>query len=101
MAKVLLTVFLGFIVTCLNFFLAPINLVIDTLFPSFATYIGTYNMVLTDYVGPMVGYVFHILPPLTRALIVFWFGFMITFYTVTYSLHAILKIKTMIHNIKG
>lgn len=100
MARAIFKVFFGIIETLVNVVLAPINLLIAGLFPSFSGLINNFNYVLNNYIGNGIRYFFSILPPTTRSMVLLYLSIMVSYYTITISVHAILKLYTVIKNIK-
>lgn len=100
MAKAIFKVFFGIIETLVNVVLTPINLLIDGLFPSFAGLINNFNYVLNNYLGTGIRYFFSILPSGVRTMVLLYLSILVSYYTITISVHAILKLYTVIKNIK-
>lgn len=100
MAKALFNVLFGVIKSILNIGLAPINLLVVNLFPDFSNLISTFNSTLTTYVSPTIGYFSSILPPNSRNIILLYLTFLVSYYTIVYSAHAIIKIFKIIQRIK-
>lgn len=100
MAKALFNVLFSVIKTILNIGLAPINLLVVNLFPDFSNLISTFNNAVQTYIGSTIGYFSSILPPNTRNIILLYLTFLISYYTIVYSAHAIIKIFKIIQRIK-
>ena len=100
MAKAIFSVFLKFIKSIVNIVLAPINLLVVTLFPDFGTLISTFNNAISSIIGGNLGFFAHLLPPNTRVMILLYLGILITYYTITISVHAVLKIINIIRRVK-
>lgn len=100
MANAIFKVFFTIISTIVNIITAPINVVIVNLFPNFADIINTFNNGVTTLIGGSIAFFSYLLPPLTRATILFWLGAVISFYTVSMAVHLIVKAITIIKNIK-
>lgn len=100
MASAIFTVFFNIIKTLANVVLAPINLLVVNLFPSFSGLISTFNNALNLYVGNTLNYFFYILPPNARTFVLLYVGLLVSFYTISITTHAILKVYTLIKNIK-
>lgn len=98
MAKIIFTVLLKFIKSVVNIILTPINLAISALFPDFSSMISTFNGYIVQYVGSGLAWFSHLLPSGVRGLIIVYLGFLISYYTVTITVHAIIKV---IHIIKA
>ena len=80
--------------------LSPINVLVVNLVPDLSAKISAFNSALNNVIGPTLGYFSHLLPPYTRTLIIFYLGFLITYYTIVISVHAILKVIEIIKAIK-
>lgn len=98
--KALLNGILNVITSLLNIFLLPINVLIENIFPDMSSAISTFNNFINNYVGGTLSYFFSILPPIFRGLLVLWFTFVISYYSVYYSYLAIIKIWNIIQKIK-
>lgn len=100
MAKALFNVLFSVIKTILNIGLAPINLLVVNLFPDFSNLISTFNNGVQTYIGSAIGYFSSMLPPNTRNILLLYLTFLISYYTIVYSAHAIIKIFKIIQRIK-
>lgn len=100
MAKALFNVLFGVIKTILNIGLSPINLLVVNLFPDFSSIISNFNSFVSTYVGSMIGYFSNLLPPITKNIIIIYLTFLISYYTISYTAHAIIKIFKIIQRIK-
>lgn len=100
MANAIFKVFFTLISTVVNIITAPINVVLTNFFPSFTDMINTFNNGVTTLIGGSIAFFSHLLPPLTRATILFWIGAVISFYTISMTVHLIIKAITIIKNIK-
>ena len=103
MAKAIFKALLTFIANIVSVFLLPVNLLIDNAFPDFSTQITTF----TTYLGRIVGrcadalnYFLYILPTSWVALIMIYLEVLIAIYTITISIHLILKVIDIIKRIK-
>lgn len=100
MAKAIFNVFFKVIQSVLNIILLPINALIVNLFPDFSSMITTFNTAIRTYIGPTIGYFSSLLPPTTKTLLIIYLTFLISYYTISYSAHAIIKIFKIIQKIK-
>lgn len=100
MAKAIFKVLLKFIKSIVEIVLTPINLAISALFPDFSSMISTFNSAVSTYVGRTLAWFSHILPPGVRGLIVFYLTFLIAYYSVTVTVHAVIKVIHIIKAIK-
>lgn len=100
MAKAIFNVFFKLINAIISVILYPINALVTGVFPDFAEMIATFNYVLDNYIGGGVAYFFSILPPTCRGIVLLYLTLLVAYYTVSASIHAILKIYTIIKNIK-
>lgn len=100
MAKAIFDVFFSIIQTALNLILAPINPLIDTLIPDFTDQINTFNTLIYTYIGDGVAWFSSILPSTTRSMILLYLSFLLGYYTISYSVHAFIKIFKLIKAIK-
>ena len=95
MIKAIINGLLKIIMSILNVFLLPINLLFENLFPDMTNAIGTFNTFINTYVGGTLSYFFSILPPIFRGLLVIWFTFLISYYTIYYTYHGLIKIVSL------
>lgn len=100
MAKAIFSVFFKIIKGIVSVLLSPVNLLVTNLFPDFTNLINTFNNAVTTYIGAPLGYFFNILPPNCRTAIILYLSILITYYTTSLTIHAILKIYKLIKNIK-
>lgn len=100
MIKAIINGLLKIIMLILNVFLLPINVLIENLFPDMTQAIGTFNTFVNTYVGGTFTYFFSILPPIFRGILVVWFTFLISYYTIYYTYHGLIKIWGIIQKIK-
>lgn len=100
MIKAILKGILNMITKLLSIFLIPVNLLIENLFPSMANAIATFNTFINTYIGGTLSYFFSILPPIFRSLLIVWFTFVVSYYTVYYTYIGIIKIWNIIQKIK-
>ena len=100
MAKALFSVLFKVIKSIATLVLTPVNLLVSNLFPDLSNLISTFNNSVTLVITGSMNYFFHILPPLCRGFVLLWITLLIAFYTVSFTLHAILKVYTIIKNIK-
>lgn len=100
MAKAIFKVLLKFIKSIADTILLPINLLVANLLPDLSNLISTFNTAVTRFIGTNLAFFAHLLPPITKNLILVYLGFLITFYTITVTAHAILKVINIIKAIK-
>ena len=100
MAKAIFEVLFSVIVSITNMFLFPINALLVNFFPDMTNYINSFNTNITLYIGSNLAYFSSMLPPTTRGLIVFYLTFLVSYYTISFSIHGILKVIRIIKAIK-
>lgn len=100
MAKAIFNVFFKIINALLAVILAPVNLLVKNAFPDFSNMISTFNNFLNTYIGGSLSWFFSILPPNTRSIVLIYLALLVAYYSISISLHAILKVYTVIKNIK-
>lgn len=100
MGSALFNVLFKIIGTIVGIFTAPINLILINFFPDFTTVIANFNNAVTTLIGGGLGFFSEILPPITRATILFYLGVVISYYVIAVNLHLILKVITIIKNLK-
>lgn len=100
MASAIFNVFFKIIGTIVDIFTAPISLLLVNFFPDFAQVISNFNTAITTYIGGTLAYFSSLLPPITRGTILIYLGVVIAYYTIVLNVHLILKVITIIKNIK-
>lgn len=100
MAKAIFSVFFKIIKAILNVVLLPINALIVNLFPDFSNMIISFNNGVQTYIGSGLGFFANLLPPTTKSLVLLYLTFLVSYYTITYSVHGIVKIFQIIKRIK-
>lgn len=84
----------------ISLLLAPIDAILIALFPDITSFIDVYELVIQTYIAPTVSYVYAILPPLTRSLVLVYCTFMIALGTAIITYHAFTYIYRLIQKIK-
>lgn len=100
MGKAIFTVLFKLIKSIADIILAPINLLVVNLIPDVSSLIGTFNTAVSRLLGTNLAFFAHLLPPITKNVILIYLGFLITFYTVVITAHAVLKVINIIKAIK-
>lgn len=100
MAKALFSVLLKFIKSIVNIFLTPINALVVNLFPDLSTLLSTFNSAVSQIIGGNIAFFSHLLPPTTRTFIIFYLTLLISYYTITISVHLVLKVINIIRRVK-
>lgn len=100
MAKAIFNVLFKVIKSVMNILLLPINALVANLFPDFSNLISTFNQGVQTYIGGGLGYFSSILPPNTKNLVLLYLTFLVSYYTIVYSAHAIIKIFHIIQRVK-
>lgn len=100
MAKAIFSVFLKFIKSIVNIFLAPINALVVGLFPDLATLLSSFNNAVSQILGTNIAFFAHLIPPSTRNFIIVYLTILISWYTVTISVHAVLKVVNIMRRLK-
>lgn len=100
MAKAIFKVFFKVIKAVVGVVLAPVNALVSGIFPDFSNMLANFNTAVDTFLGNGLTYFFHIFPPQCRGIVVLYLGLLISYYTVSITLHGILKVYTIIKNIK-
>lgn len=100
MLNAILTGLLSFLQQIISLILSPIDALITNILPDLSVYIGSFNQVLTQYVGPVVGWVANMLPPITSNLVIAYVSFVILLGTAIITVHGITLIYSIIQKIK-
>lgn len=98
-AQAIFNVLFGVIVGLANIFLAPINAIVSTFIPDLSSAINSFTSGL-NLVSSLFSYFSYLVPPNTRALIVLYLTFLISYYTISFSVHAIIRIVEIIKKVK-
>lgn len=100
MIKALLNGILKTISTIIGFILSPINALFENVFPDMSSAISTFNTFVNTYLGGALSYFFSLFPPIFRGLLILWFTFVISYYSIFYTYKAVIKIFDVIQKIK-
>ena len=101
MFKLLFNGILNVVKSLLGLILAPVNALVEGLFPSSLTSaISNFNTLINNYVVGGVSWFGNLLPPIFKGLVVMALTFIIGYYTVVWSYTAIIKIYNVIQKIK-
>lgn len=100
MAKALFSVLFKVIKAIANVILAPINLLVVNLLPNFSSLITTFNNAVSTFINNGVMFFFNILPPNARTLVILWLTFLVSYYSISLSIHFVLKVYKLIKQIK-
>lgn len=80
--------------------LLPITALFDTFFPSFSNIISQFNTIVDTYLLPSITYFTSLIPPITRNLLVIYFGILIGWYTLYFTYITYLKVYAILQKIK-
>lgn len=97
---IIFVLLMKFITAIANFFLAPINAIVVNLFPDFTDMINHFESLVNTYITPGLSWFFHILPPHTQSIILFYIDLLILLYTAVLSIHVVLKVIHILKNVK-
>lgn len=100
MAKAIFKVFFKIIVGLTNLILTPINLLVSNLFPDLSLVIAKFNYAIDTYLGNGFTWFWSIIPTNCKTIITIYLTILISYYTLSLTVHAILKVYTIIKNIK-
>lgn len=103
MANAIFKALLTFVVNVIGVFLAPIDLVVSTAFPSLSNLVNSWTndfSIITDFISKVSGYILNLLPYTTRHALTIYLGVLLATYTVTLTIHLIVKVIKIIQNIK-
>ena len=100
MGSALFNVLFKIIGTIVGVFTAPINLLLISFFPDFATIISQFNQSVTVLLGGGLAWFSQLIPPISRSVILLYLGLLISYHILALNVHLILKVITIIKNIK-
>lgn len=100
MFKKLFIVLFKVIAKLISIILMPIDLLISGVFPDVSARVTQFTTIVNTYIGNSLAWFFNLLPPYTRGLVAFYLGFLISYYTITYSVHLILRVIALIKKVK-
>lgn len=100
MAQAIFNVLFKIIKVILDVVLVVPNLLVKNMFPDLSSLLTNFNSYVVKYVGNGLGWFSSILPPVTKTMILLYLTILIGYYTVTWSLHAYLKVYQIIQKIK-
>lgn len=96
MAKIIFNVLFEILLAIANIILFPINSALSTFVPNLSTAITNITNGINVFITNALMYFFSILPPNCRYLIVFYLGFLVIFYTISYTLHGVMWVIKII-----
>lgn len=100
MAKAIFKVFFSIIVGLTNVILTPVNGLVRSLFPDLSQILARFNYAINEYLGGGLTWFWSIIPDNCKTIIVIYITILISYYTISITVHAILKVYTIIKNIK-
>lgn len=103
MINAILSGLLSFIANMVAICVAPIDTIVSTLFPGLGNWVNEFNYLLTGLAqscGSYAAYVFYIIPSEIDDVLLFYVVILIFVYSASLAIHAVLKIFTIIKNIK-
>lgn len=77
----------------LNTIFAPIYTILGQALTNVFTqdFYTNYQVVLVQYVQPLVGWFIQLIPPLSFQVLLLWFTFIVALYGIALTIHVILK----------
>lgn len=98
MAKVLIDVLYGFLHNIIGLFIFPIYTLIDSLldYLHLTNYIHLFQAILTDYIAPLVGFIFEFMGPNTITVLILEFTVTILFYGIMMTTTWIIKVLKLV-----
>lgn len=100
MFKALFNVLFSVIKGIVSVILAPINLLVANLVPDVSTMIGTFNTAVNTFFTNTLNYFFSMLPPHCRTFILLYLTFLVAYYTISFTVHGIVKVYKIIKAVK-
>lgn len=100
MAKAIFNVLFKMITVIVNVVLSPINSLVNGFVPDLSNALTSFNETLNLLGGNAFDYIIHLIPPTTLSVIKIYLTFLVSYYTISITLHGILKVWTIIKNIK-
>lgn len=103
MAKAIFKALLTLIANIVSIFMSPINTLVSTAFPDLTYNVGLFRTYVGYLVQDCINYFnwfLYIFPQSIRNLIVLYLSILVIKYTVTLSVHLIVKVITIIKAIK-
>lgn len=103
MANAIFKALLTFIANVIGVFLAPIDLIVVNAFPRLNQIVSGWTssfQALSSYMAHSIGYVINLLPTTTARAVWLYLGVVLATYTITISIHLIVKLLIIIKNIK-
>lgn len=100
MARAIFKVFFSIITSLVSIVLAPINILASSVLPDLTLIINKFNYALNTYFGRGLTWFFSILPSGVRSVVIIYLVILVSYYTITISIHGILKVYHIIQRIK-
>lgn len=80
--------------------LLPINLLFRTFIPNFNNIVNSFNQFIVFFVSTPLNYFLHLIPPLTRGILIFYLGLIVAYYSFIFAYRGFVLIPTIIRKIK-
>lgn len=96
MAKAIFNVFFNVLIAFANVIFLPINNIISGLVPNLSQAISNVTSGINLYLSSLLAWGFNLLPPMSRYLVIFYLGFKIMYYTISYSVYGVVWVINVI-----
>lgn len=100
MVKIFFNIFFNVIYSILDFILTPVNSLVNTLLPDLSVLISNFNNFMNIYIGGTLAFFGNLIPPITKAMILLYLGYLVGRMIVILNVHVLLTIFKAIKNIK-
>lgn len=88
------------IASLIDIILLPINALFSIFIPNYNDLLNNFNDFLVFYASVPFNYFLHLIPPLTRGILIFYLSLVIAYYTLIFSYRAFVLIPDIIRKIK-
>lgn len=96
MAKAIFNVLFNVIIAFANTLFLPINTILSTFVPNLSQAISNTITGFNIFCSNLLAWGFAILPPNARYLVIFYLTFLVSYYTISYSIHAVVWVINVI-----
>lgn len=100
MLNAIFTFLFNIITGLANIVLSPLNSLFVNFFPNFSEMINKLTITIHTYASVNFHWFSLLIPPTTKELIKIWLAFLIAYYTLSFTIHAIAKVFDIIRRIK-
>lgn len=96
MAKAIFNVFQSLLLTIANIFLLPLNTILTNFFPDVSNLITNFTTGVGLFINEKIAWFAYMIPPWTLIAIKVYLAFLIGYYTISFTAHAIIYVLKIV-----